>query len=57
MLDIPGTLMPLLGVFMSSSHYLIFSGIGTVPVGRVATGVLKPGMVVNSVPVTVNPAL
>lgn len=27
------------------------SGIGTVPVGRVETGVLKPGMVVNFAPV------
>lgn len=31
----------------------IFSGIGTVPVGRVETGVLKPGMVVTFAPVNV----
>lgn len=31
----------------------LFSGIGTVPVGRVETGVLKPGMVVTFAPVNV----
>ena len=30
-------------------------GISTVPVGRVETGVLKPGMVVTSAPVNVTP--
>lgn len=30
-----------------------FSGIGTVPVGRVETGILKPGMVVTFAPVNV----
>jgi translation elongation factor EF-1alpha len=29
---------------------LCFAGIGTVPVGRVETGVLKPGMVVTFAP-------
>lgn len=32
---------------------LFSSGIGTVPVGRVETGVLKPGMVVTFAPVNV----
>lgn len=31
----------------------IFSGIGTVPVGRVETGVIKPGMVVTFAPVNI----
>lgn len=31
----------------------LFLGIGTVPVGRVETGVLKPGMVVTFAPVNV----
>lgn len=41
-------------MFTSASHELnLFSGIGTVPVGRVETGVLKPGMVVTFAPVNV----
>lgn len=32
---------------------LLLAGIGTVPVGRVETGVLKPGMVVTFAPVNV----
>lgn len=32
------------------SDLLLFKGIGTVPVGRVETGVLKPGMVVTFAP-------
>lgn len=41
-------------MFKSASHELnLFSGIGTVPVGRVETGVLKPGMVVTFAPVNV----
>lgn len=32
---------------------IFFAGIGTVPVGRVETGVLKPGMVVTFAPVNV----
>lgn len=41
-------------MFTSASHKLnLFSGIGTVPVGRVETGVLKPGMVVTFAPVNV----
>ncbi|XP_045076603.1 elongation factor 1-alpha, somatic form-like, partial [Coregonus clupeaformis] len=36
-------------------HFLIYSpsGIGTVPVGRVETGMIKPGMVVTFAPVNV----
>ena len=30
--------------------YFLFKGIGTVPVGRVETGTLKPGMVVTFAP-------
>lgn len=30
--------------------YCIFLGIGTVPVGRVETGILKPGMIVTFAP-------
>lgn len=41
-------------IFKSASQKSnLFSGIGTVPVGRVETGVLKPGMVVTFAPVNV----
>ena len=33
-----------------STKWLLFSGIGTVPVGRVETGIMKPGMVVTFAP-------
>lgn len=36
-----------------SKHILFSAGIGTVPVGRVETGLLKPGMVVTFAPVNV----
>lgn len=35
------------------TFFLSLSGIGTVPVGRVETGILKPGMVVTFAPVNV----
>lgn len=38
---------------LNYKHCFSFAGIGTVPVGRVETGVLKPGMVVTFAPVNV----
>lgn len=35
------------------AFFFFFLGIGTVPVGRVETGILKPGMVVTFAPVNV----
>ena len=37
-------------LFVSYVFLLSFQGIGTVPVGRVETGILKPGMVVTFAP-------
>lgn len=45
------------GVFQAASILLcsifVFEGIGTVPVGRVETGILRPGMVVTFAPVNI----
>lgn len=38
---------------LNNNAAVAFAGIGTVPVGRVETGVLKPGMVVTFAPVNV----
>lgn len=41
-------------VTLSSTHSSFFGpGIGTVPVGRVETGILRPGMVVTFAPVNI----
>lgn len=47
------TYIKFLYIFIYNVFFAFLSGIGTVPVGRVETGMLKPGMVVTFAPVNV----
>lgn len=52
----PGVYLSFTDHNISGAHKqvsFIFTGIGTVPVGRVETGILKPGMVVTFAPANI----